>query len=82
MIPLARTHVKSDNPSAKFKRISERFPLESLEFLNLVAAGTSFLAFAQELLDCLDAIRQARPEAVTDQRFQSLVASIRQRGGA
>jgi hypothetical protein len=63
-------------------KLSERFPLESLEFLDLVTAGTSFLAYSQELMECLDAIRQARPETATDQRFQRLERNVRQRGGA
>jgi hypothetical protein len=63
-------------------KLSERHPLASLEFLDLVTADTSFLAFAHELLECLDAVRRARPETATDQRFQNLLTSVRRRGGA
>jgi hypothetical protein len=63
-------------------KLSERHPEAALEFLDLVTAGTSFLAYGKELVECLDAIRLARPEIVKDNRFQNLLTSVRQRGGA
>jgi hypothetical protein len=60
--------------------LSKRFPLVSLEFLSLVTTGTSFLAFAKELMECLDAMREANPDIVIDQRFQSFLTNARQRG--
>lgn len=62
-------------------KLSQRFPMESLEFLRLVTPGISFLAYGHELMECVDAIRQERPDLVTDQRFQDLLTNARQRGG-
>jgi hypothetical protein len=63
-------------------KLPERFPLVSLDFLDLVTGVTSFLAMSQELSECLNAIRRALPETVTDSRFQRLETIVRQRGGA
>ena len=61
--------------------LAERFPLESVEFLELVTRGDSFLAFSGELSDTLVAIKRARPEIELDAHFKALEASIRQRRG-
>jgi len=63
-------------------RFAERFPRESLEYLDLVLLQGSFLTLVRQLAECLDAIRQRLPELGTDPRLQKLETIVRQRGGA
>ena len=61
-------------------KLVDRFPLESLDFFDLVIGGNSFLPMVQELKESLDKIRTARPETLQDPRFQRLQTNVRQQG--
>lgn len=56
-----------------------RFPEQALHFLNLVIGDRSQWP-PSDLGACLNAIRSATPELETDQRFEQLMAYLRQHG--
>ena len=55
------------------------FPQEALAFLDLIVSGEQMWV-ANELRECLVAIRTAWPQAVDDQRFARLEIIVRQTG--
>lgn len=56
-----------------------KFPEQALDFLSLVI-GDQIQWPPSDLGPCLDAIRSATPELGTDQRFEQLMAYLRQHG--
>lgn len=56
-----------------------KFPEQALDFLSLVI-GDQTQWPPSDLGACLDAIRSATPELETDQRFEQLMAYLRQHG--